>query len=62
MSEAHVKHRFSVGDVIQGYGLNNAGRFYTVKDLGRSSGRIYIEEHLTGREFWTSDIYYRLAE
>ena len=50
---------FEVGEVIKGFGLQNAGRHYTVLQVGRIKGRVYLEEHLTGRKFWTFSTYYR---
>lgn len=53
---------YSVGDVLVAYGLQNAGRSYTVLAISSSTtGRVRLEEHLTGRKFWTFDRYYRLA-
>lgn len=54
---------FSVGDVLQGYGLHNAGRFYTVVHIPASGkeGRITVEEHITGRKFKTWCAWMRLA-
>lgn len=50
-----------VGATLQGFGLSNAGRFYTVQAIG-GSGRVRLVEHLTGRDFWTFTRYYRVAE
>lgn len=49
----------TVGDVLKGFGLHNAGRYYTVRALSRTTGRVQLEEHLTGRVFWTFCRYYR---
>jgi len=53
---------YSVGSVMQGFGLHNAGRYYTVRALGKTSGRIYLEEHRTQRHFWTFDRWYRVSQ
>jgi len=53
---------YSIGDVLTGYGLQNAGHSYTVLAIGRTAGRVRLEEHLTGRKFWTYDRYYRVSE
>ena len=51
---------YQVGSTLQGFGLSNAGRYYTVIAIGRSAGRVHLEEHLTGRKFWTFMRYYRV--
>jgi len=53
---------FSVGEVVQGFGLSNAGRFATVKAVGKTAGRVQLELHLTGRVFWTWTKFWRLAD
>jgi hypothetical protein len=40
-----------VGATLQGFGLNNAGRFYTVKQLGKGD-RIRVERHIDGKDYW----------
>ncbi len=55
------RNQFSVGDTLQGFGLTNAGRFATVKAIGKG-GRIQIERHLDGKVFWTFPTYWRLAD
>ena len=42
-----------VGTVLQGFGLNNAGRYYTVLTIGKTRGRVSLERHLDGKVFWT---------
>lgn len=61
-TKAKAIHAVSVGDVIRGFGLQNAGRHYTVLQLGNTSGRVYLEEHLTGRKFWSFDRHYILEQ
>ena len=39
------------GVTLQGYGLNNAGRYYTVLDIGQS-GRVRVKRHIDGKEYW----------
>jgi hypothetical protein len=53
---------FSVGDVVQGFGLHNAGRFATVKKLSNTRGRALLEMHLDGRQVWVWLKFWRLAE
>jgi hypothetical protein len=49
-----------VGEVVKGFGLHNAGRYYTVLAVSSATrGRVRLQEHLTGREFWTFDKWYR---
>lgn len=52
----------AVGEVLVATGLQNAGRSYTVKQISTAtSGRVLLEEHLTGRTFWTFARHYRRA-
>jgi hypothetical protein len=48
----------AVGSVLIGTGLQNAGRAYTVKII--RGKRVQLEEHLTGRLFWTFPSHYRV--
>lgn len=50
-----------VGSTVKGFGLHNAGRHYTVRAIGKSRGRVQLEENLTGRVFWTFITYYRVV-
>ena len=52
---------YKVGSVLKGFGLNNAGRIYTVLALG-TRRRVKIQAHLTGRTFWTFDHFYRVLD
>ena len=47
----------AVGSVLVGTGLQNAGHSYTVKII--RGKRVQLEEHLTGRLFWTFPRHYR---
>lgn len=53
---------YVVGSVVKGFGLHNAGHHYTVLAIGRTAGRVRLEEHLTGRTFWTFDKWYRVVD
>ena len=53
---------YKVGSVLKGFGLSNAGRSCTVLTIGNTKGRVRLEEHLTGRKFWTFDRYYRVTQ
>jgi hypothetical protein len=48
----------AVGSVLVGTGLQNAGRSYTVRII--RGKRVQLEEHLTGRLFWTFPRHYRV--
>ena len=62
MSERYLDGlAYSVGSTLCGIGLTNAGRSVTVLAIGRTAGRIRVEEHITGRTFWTFDRSYRVA-
>lgn len=50
-----------VGDVLQGFGLSNAGRYFTVLSVGKS-GRARLQRHIDGKTFWTFLRYYRVVE
>ena len=52
---------YAVGSVLSGVGLSNAGRSYTVLAVGSTRGRVRLEEHLTGRTFWTFISSYRVV-
>jgi len=39
------------GSTLQGYGLNNAGLYYTILDIGQS-GRVRVKRHIDGKEYW----------
>jgi hypothetical protein len=58
MSGETLENGVKVGQVIRGFGLHNAGHHYTVLQVGRTRGRVYLEEHLTGRKFWTFTYWY----
>ena len=52
----------AVGQVLQGFGLHNAGRYYTVEKIGRT-GRVKLHRHLDGRRFWQTNMtHYRVVE
>lgn len=52
----------SEGTVVVGTGLSNAGRAYTIRQVSKTTAeRVQLEEHLTGRTFWTFFRYYRVA-
>ena len=48
-----------VGDVLQGYGLSNAGRWATIKAIGKTARRVLICRHLDNKEYWTFTTYWR---
>jgi hypothetical protein len=51
---------FCVGDIVQGFGLHNAGRYYTVKAIGtRNAARVELVRHLDGHRFWAFASSYR---
>jgi hypothetical protein len=50
---------YGVGSVLIGTGLQNAGRAYTVLAI-TGKDRVHLEEHLTGRKFWTFARHYRV--
>ena len=51
-----------VGSVLQGFGLHNAGRYYTVKEI-EQGGRMMLEEHRTARTVFQAKIdYYCVVE
>lgn len=53
----------SEGTVVQGFGLRNAGRYYTVLRVSETTrGRILLEEHLTRKKTWTFLTYYRAVQ
>lgn len=47
------------GAVVQGFGLHNAGRHYTVRAI--KGQRIQLEPHLGGKAFWTKPDWYRVV-
>ena len=58
---------FDKGNVLVGFGLANAGRYYTVEGVSSSTSyRVQLREHLTERLFWTfagmERGYYRLDD
>jgi hypothetical protein len=40
-----------VGATLQGFGLNNAGRYYTVLGIGKG-GRIRVQRHIDSKDYW----------
>lgn len=48
----------AVGSVLIGTGLSNAGRAYSVVTI--HGKRVRLQEHLTGRDFWTFPTHYRV--
>ena len=63
MTTNHINgESYQVGSVLQGTGLTNAGRHYTIKHIGRIAGRVCLVEHLTERTFWTYIRHYRLMD
>lgn len=50
------------GDVLQGYGLQNAGRFATIELVGRTARRVFLRRHLDNKAYWTFTTYWRKAE
>ena len=41
----------NVGNVLKGFGLNNAGRYYSVIAVGKS-GRVRVQRHVDNKEYW----------
>lgn len=54
---------YTGGEVLQGFGLHNAGRFYTVVGTRPHARRPYkLERHLDGKCFWTDARFTREVE
>jgi hypothetical protein len=42
-----------VGNVLKGFGLNNAGRYYSVLAISpKTAGRIRVQRHIDGKDYW----------
>jgi len=48
---------YPVGTVLRGFGLLNAGHYYTVKAVDAARQRMQVESHRTGLTFWTPGTY-----
>lgn len=57
-----IGNMVKAGDVLQGYGLANAGRYITIVEVGKTAGRALVERHIDGKRFWTFLRYYRKGE